>query len=208
MLDPHMEDKLGQWIEEQENVIGHALTRTQIKRKARELCTIPGFKASKGWLDKFKRRRNINFLPMFVESASKLIEPMEIQSSISQQNSYNDQMKSSDNSFSLINETYNTNNKFQYHNTAESNIKKDEVYSQFRTNLDFNNDNHQNGHLSLHMDVINQKFSGIGRMSNIMAIENYSSSKLSKIQAIDNFMRVDEFLDLNRTTPLKYESDI
>ena len=207
MLDPQMEDKLGKWIQDQENIIGHALTRSQIKRKARELCTIPGFKASKGWLDKFKRRRNIKFLPMFAESESKIIESIGMQSSISQENNYNYEIKSiADNSFSFINETY---NKFQYHNIAELNIRKDEDFHQFRTNLEFNNaNNHQNEHISLNMDLINQKLIGMGKISNMMVIENYSGCKLSKTQTMDNFMRVDEFLDLNRTTPLICESDI
>jgi hypothetical protein len=63
--DPDMEKKLYQWILEEEKEKGRRLSRAQIKHKARELTNVDGFKGSKGWLDKFQKRYNIKFQPVF-----------------------------------------------------------------------------------------------------------------------------------------------
>lgn len=72
-----MEDRLVEWIHQQQAETNQLLTRCQIKRKAKEISTVNSFKASKGWLDKFRRRHNIEFRPavsetQFIKSESSL----------------------------------------------------------------------------------------------------------------------------------------
>ena len=69
-----MEANLAKWIKEQEQEMGHNLTRAMIKNKARELTTVVGFKASKGWLDKFQRRYSIKFRPLISEKETILAQ--------------------------------------------------------------------------------------------------------------------------------------
>ena len=63
-----MEDKLYKWILQEQDDSDQLLTRHQIKQKAKELSTLRGFKASKGWLDKFRRRYNVEVRPAVSES--------------------------------------------------------------------------------------------------------------------------------------------
>lgn len=63
-----MEDKLVDWIREQQRETKQLLTRSEIKKKAREISTVNSFKASKGWLDKFRKRHSIEFRPAVSET--------------------------------------------------------------------------------------------------------------------------------------------
>ena len=62
-LDPKMEDRLVEWIRQEQKKTNQLLTRSQIKKKAKEISNVNSFKASKGWLDKFRRRHGIEFRP-------------------------------------------------------------------------------------------------------------------------------------------------
>jgi len=55
-LDPAMENNLVEWIKDSIKNKGHFPTRQQIKAKAKNLCTVESFRASKGWCDKFFKR--------------------------------------------------------------------------------------------------------------------------------------------------------
>lgn len=58
--DPIMERKLLQWYNEYHNVQGNKITTRLFKQKALEFSNDPTtFRASKGWLQKFRRRYNI-----------------------------------------------------------------------------------------------------------------------------------------------------
>lgn len=63
-----MEEKLYQWIVGQQKTSGELLTRFEIKKKAKEMSSVDTFKASKGWLDKFKKRFGIIVRPSALES--------------------------------------------------------------------------------------------------------------------------------------------
>lgn len=56
--DPDMEYKLERWCRDLTNK-GELVTAKMIKDKAMKLSTCEGFIASKGWLDKFKTRHNL-----------------------------------------------------------------------------------------------------------------------------------------------------
>jgi hypothetical protein len=59
--DGRMERQLLEWIHSQENMNREVLKR-QVVIKAREYSTDSGFKASRGWLNKFIRRNNLYHL--------------------------------------------------------------------------------------------------------------------------------------------------
>lgn len=67
-MDPEMEEKLYKWILHEEKENKQLLTRCQIKQKAKEISVVKAFKASKGWLDKFRRRFNVKVRPAVSES--------------------------------------------------------------------------------------------------------------------------------------------
>ena len=67
-MDPKMEDLLVAWIQKEQEDTSQLLTRSQIKKKAKEISNVKSFKASKGWLDKFRRRHSIKFRPAISES--------------------------------------------------------------------------------------------------------------------------------------------
>jgi hypothetical protein len=46
---------------------GAALRSQDIRRRAQSLSRVPGFKASKGWLDKFCRRYRLRLLEQAIE---------------------------------------------------------------------------------------------------------------------------------------------
>lgn len=58
-----MEERLHAWIVQQEREGGQLLGRKEVKNKAKEISTKRDFMASKGWLDKFRRRFNVKFRP-------------------------------------------------------------------------------------------------------------------------------------------------
>lgn len=55
-VDPEMEEKVCKWLEK-ELEDGAVLTQRIIREKAKEISCLEGFKASKGWLEKFFKRR-------------------------------------------------------------------------------------------------------------------------------------------------------
>jgi len=57
-----MENKLNYWINEYNIIKGNPITAKIIKRKALEFRTCEEFIASKGWLEKFKKKFNLNIL--------------------------------------------------------------------------------------------------------------------------------------------------
>lgn len=58
--DPEMEKKLSEWIHNY-NVVGeNPITAKMVKKKALEFRTCNDFIASKGWLEKFKKKFKIN----------------------------------------------------------------------------------------------------------------------------------------------------
>ena len=57
-MDPMMEMKLYEWYKNKTSQ-GERLTSSIFKSKAIELSSVPEFLASKGWLDKFKKRYKI-----------------------------------------------------------------------------------------------------------------------------------------------------
>ena len=56
-----MEIKLYEWYTEQQDK-NISMTSKDIKQKAKELCTIDGFKASKGWLEKYQAKFNLELI--------------------------------------------------------------------------------------------------------------------------------------------------
>ncbi len=54
-----MEDKLKKWFYQYHEVEGHKVKASDIKRKALDFSNDSTFRASKGWLQKFKYRYNI-----------------------------------------------------------------------------------------------------------------------------------------------------
>lgn len=54
-----MEKKLSEWINEYSIVGGNPITAKMIKKKALEFRTCTDFIASKGWLEKFKKKFKI-----------------------------------------------------------------------------------------------------------------------------------------------------
>ena len=73
-LDPMMEERLHRWILSQQEESGDLLTRCQIKNKAKEISNVKTFKASKGWLDKFKKRFGIKMQASTGESQFAISE--------------------------------------------------------------------------------------------------------------------------------------
>jgi hypothetical protein len=54
-----MEKKLLKWYNDFHIVQGNKITTRQFKKQALEFSNDPAFRASKGWLQKFRRRYNI-----------------------------------------------------------------------------------------------------------------------------------------------------
>ena len=69
--DPDMEHKLEHWCKELTRK-GEPVTAKMIKDKAMNLSTCSGFIASKGWLDKFKTRHNLEIHKEHSGSLTKL----------------------------------------------------------------------------------------------------------------------------------------
>ena len=59
-MDPNMEERLRKWWIEEIQRVKCELPLRMIKRKAREWSQFKNFKASKGWLDKFIKRYEID----------------------------------------------------------------------------------------------------------------------------------------------------
>jgi len=61
VADPNMEKHLIEWYFD---LIGDGqmITSKQFKEKARELTSLSQFKASKGWLEKLKKKYNLRFV--------------------------------------------------------------------------------------------------------------------------------------------------
>ena len=58
--DPSMEKKLLEWYKDYHDEQGNTVTTRLFKQKAKEFSNDPTtFRASKGWLQKFRRRYNI-----------------------------------------------------------------------------------------------------------------------------------------------------
>ena len=54
-----MEEKLLKWYNDYHKVIGKKITTRAFKQKALEFSNDLTFRASKGWLQKFRKRNNI-----------------------------------------------------------------------------------------------------------------------------------------------------
>jgi len=59
--DIEMENKLVFWYKNNHNKNGKRVTVKQFKNMALHYSSYDGFRASKGWLEKFKKRHNISF---------------------------------------------------------------------------------------------------------------------------------------------------
>ena len=57
--DPQMEVKLIEWYHDYHNVKNFPITAKLIKKKALEFSLCQDFSASKGWLEKFKKKFNL-----------------------------------------------------------------------------------------------------------------------------------------------------
>lgn len=57
-----MEKKLSEWIHKFNVVEGNPITAKIVKKKALEFRSSKEFIASKGWLEKFKRKYNLNII--------------------------------------------------------------------------------------------------------------------------------------------------
>lgn len=75
-LDPEMENILVTWIKKSVKEKGIFPTRLLIKFKAKELCKVTRFRASKGWCDKFFRRNNdiLNDMKVISDKKNKIKE--------------------------------------------------------------------------------------------------------------------------------------
>jgi hypothetical protein len=62
--DPNRDQTLYEWCSLFQREYGRAPTRKEATKKALELSGDPTFQASKGWLDKFSRKYNIEFTPL------------------------------------------------------------------------------------------------------------------------------------------------
>jgi hypothetical protein len=62
--DPNRDQTLYEWVSLFQREYGRAPTRKEATKKALELSGDPTFQASKGWLDKFSRKYNIEFTPL------------------------------------------------------------------------------------------------------------------------------------------------
>ena len=60
--DIEMENKLVFWYKNNHNKNGKRVTVKQFKNMALHYSSYDGFRASKGWLEKFKKRHNISFI--------------------------------------------------------------------------------------------------------------------------------------------------
>lgn len=58
MMDENMEEALFQWIVYMSNQ-NFRVSREMIKNKAKKLSTVPNFKASQGWLQRFMKRKGV-----------------------------------------------------------------------------------------------------------------------------------------------------
>ena len=54
-----MEERLLKWYDDNHRVRGKKITTRAFKQKALEFSNDPTFRASKGWLQKFRNRNNI-----------------------------------------------------------------------------------------------------------------------------------------------------
>ena len=59
--DFEMDIKLLNWFYVQHDKLGKIITVKEFKKQAKEFSSIESFKASKGWLEKFKKRYHIRF---------------------------------------------------------------------------------------------------------------------------------------------------
>lgn len=64
--DTNRDTRLFEWCNEFVESEGRTPTRKEAARKALELSNDPTFKASKGWLDKFSRKFDVEFTPLKV----------------------------------------------------------------------------------------------------------------------------------------------
>jgi hypothetical protein len=62
--DPSRDQALHRWCMDFQNEHGRPPSRKEATQKALELSGDPNFQASKGWLDKFSRKYNIEFTPL------------------------------------------------------------------------------------------------------------------------------------------------
>lgn len=66
-----MEQKLIEWYRDHHDVKNFPVTAKMIKRKALEFSLFRGFSASKGWLEKFKKKYNLEIAR---ESSARMCE--------------------------------------------------------------------------------------------------------------------------------------
>ena len=59
--DFEMDIKLLNWFYVQHDKLGKKITVKEFKEQAKEFSSVENFKASKGWLEKFKKRYHIQF---------------------------------------------------------------------------------------------------------------------------------------------------
>jgi type III secretory pathway component EscU len=57
-----MEIKLYDWYERMIHIKEFRITSFEVKQKAKEFCKNPDFKASKGWLEKYKNKFPMHLL--------------------------------------------------------------------------------------------------------------------------------------------------
>lgn len=67
-LDSNMEDDLFKWLNEEQKRTGQLPSSSQIKKKAKKMSNVPDFKASKGWVENFRRRYNVKALSALSET--------------------------------------------------------------------------------------------------------------------------------------------
>jgi len=68
-----MEVSIYKWYLENYQKDNNTITSKDIKAKAKEFCTVKNFNASKGWLEKFRKRCNIELIRSKRINKKKLI---------------------------------------------------------------------------------------------------------------------------------------
>lgn len=57
-----MEENLYKWYHNEHIIKKKSVTSKDIKRKAKEFCSVENFNASKGWLEKYKKKYNLELV--------------------------------------------------------------------------------------------------------------------------------------------------